>query len=498
MSDASIRGSASASSTSATSASLDPLLRRGPFLAVLLQGLPLAIGLASHAVINLVDLAMIGRLGDEAVQSAHVATTWNFLPMLLGQCVSTALLAQLSRDLGADGGNGVHRDVGLAGVGTARARERNRRAQWWMLWLSLAVGGATSLPAALQVDITGVRGVVRSDAIHYLVVTNLGCIPMFLLMQSTAAMRAVGEAWVPLALLLGTNVVNLGLDYVLLFGLESPALSIPSVGVVGAAYASVAARVLGCVFAFAWLARRPHPLSLRAQPDAASVVAQDAAGNPAALQAVGASLLRDAWPQAVQIGLRAALVVALTVLVQQRFGDDATVSLGITTRLDTLVLFSSLGFANAATAYAGRAAVAKRVAAARWAGGFAALQAMLFGALLVWLYQSKGDAVVGWFLPQPSAEVLQLTTLYFGVAAWSQVVGAGGLAAMGAVYGGGWMRAPMLVDVGCFAAAGLLLWRAVDGSLRDTYVALCQGMALVLLGQLVLVAVGSWARRPAV
>ena len=32
------------------------------------------------------------------------------------------------------------------------------------------------------------------------------------------------------------------------------------------------------------------------------------------------------WPQSVQIGLRALLVVVLTVVVQQRFGDDATVT----------------------------------------------------------------------------------------------------------------------------------------------------------------------------
>ncbi|MGK0204756.1 MAG: hypothetical protein ACI9S9_003842, partial [Planctomycetota bacterium] len=31
----------------------DRILRRGPFLAVLLQGLPLAFGLASHALVNI-------------------------------------------------------------------------------------------------------------------------------------------------------------------------------------------------------------------------------------------------------------------------------------------------------------------------------------------------------------------------------------------------------------------------------------------------------------
>jgi len=444
----------------------DPVLRRGPFLAVLLQGLPLAIGLASHAVINLVDLAMVGRLGDDAVQSAHVATTWNFLPMIVGQCVSTALLAQLSQQLGRGDLDG--------------ARRRNVRAQMFMLWLGLGMSIASALPAALQVDAVGVTGDVRSAALHYLIVSNLGCLPMFVMMQTTAAMRAAGEALAPLAVLLGANVINLGLDIVLLFGW--PQLGIPSVGVVGAAYASVVSRSIAAGFAIWWLRRPSHQLPWRR-------TAGDAV-------AVAGPLLRDAWPQSVQILLRALVVVALTVIVQQHFGDDVTVSLGVTTRLDTLVLFSSLGFANAATAFAGRAVPAGRVWNARLAGVWAALQSMAFGAGFVWYYDSQCETVLRWFLPEPSQVTERATGTYFGIAAWSQVLGAGALGAIGAVQGAGWMRAPMLVDLLAFGLAGTLLWLCAqtDSMLADYYRVLVWGMAIVLVLQLAFVLLGRWAR----
>lgn len=452
----------------------DAILRRGPFLAVLLQGLPLAIGLASHAVINLVDLAMVGRLGDDAVQSAHIASTWNFLPMIVGQCVSTALLAQLSRR--------------MAQHDERRVRTFNRRAQWFMVWLGLLVSLATALPAGLQVTATGVDGAVRDDAVHYLVVSNLGCLSMFVLMQTTAAMRAAGEAWMPLALLLGANLVNLGLDYVLLFGW--PLLSIPSIGVVGAAYASVASRTLAAMVSIWWLRRTSHALSLRTE--SAPSVPQESARDPVALP-----LLRDAWPQSVQIALRAMVVIVLTIVVQQQFGDEATVSLGITTRLDTLVLFASLGFANAATAYSGRAVVAGRARQARWAGFWAAVQAMAFGALCVGFYLGLTERVVGWFLPDPSPRLLELTAVYFAIAAWSQVFGAGALAAIGAVYGAGAMVVPMLVDLVCFAIATALLWGTAqaDPSLNSCYSALLTGMAVVLVGQGLLVVFGRWPQQ---
>lgn len=431
---------------------------------MLSQGLPLALGLASHAAINLVDLAMVGRLGGDAVQSAHIGSTWNFLPMIVGNCVSTSLLARLSLKLGAGD--------------RAGAQALNRAGQWFMLWLGLSLGVLTALPAAPMVAWSGVTGAVADDALHYLLISNLGCLPMFVLMQTTAAMRAVGETAMPLALLLGANGVNLLLALPLLFGWD--AVGWPAVGVVGAAYAAVIARTLAAVVSVWWLWRRTHPLSLRA-----------GLGTPRPRVAV--PLLMDAWPQMVQIGLRAGIVLLLTPLVRVGFGDAATVSLGITTRFDTVVLFASLGFANAATAYSGRAVMAGLPGRARQAGLWAALQAGLLGAVLVMSMAANAPWLLGWFLPERPADVLAVTQLYFDRAAWSQVFGAVALGAIGAVQGSGSMRAPLWVDGLGFAIAFVLLWTVgVDGTLAQLYGALVAGMAVVAVLHLLLVALGRW------
>ena len=457
--------SAAVSSTAPSSSSSDPLLRRGPALAVLSQGLPLALGLASHAAINLVDLAMVGRLGGDAVQAAHIGSTWNFLPMIVGNCVSTSLLARLSQRLGQGDVDG--------------ARALNGAGQWFMVWLGLVLAVLTALPAAPMVDLTGVTGAVRSDALHYLLVSNLGCLPMFVLMQTTAAMRATGESGMPLLLLLGANGVNLLLALPLLFGWQ--AIGLPPVGVVGAAYAAVIARTAAAVVSVWWLWRREHPLSLRQLP-------------PGPRPKVALPLLVDAWPQMLQIGLRAGIVLVLTPLVRQRFGAAATVSLGITTRFDTMVLFASLGFANAATAYAGRAVVAGRAGLARRAGLHAALQAGLLGTVFVLLMAAGAPWLVGWFLPERPADVVAVTQLYFDRASWSQVFGAVALGAIGAVQGAGRMRAPLWVDgIGFLIAFALLLVAGRSGSLEDVYGALVAGMVVVAVLQLLLVGFGRWA-----
>lgn len=446
----------------------DHLLRRGPGWTVVTLGVPLALGLASHALINLVDLLLVGRLGEGAVRAAHVASTWNFLPMIVGNCVSTALLARLSRALGGD-------DVLVA-------RHLHRRAQGFMLWLGAALGLASALPAGVMVAATGLEGETAGDAVHYLVVANLGCLPMFALMQTTAAMRAAGEAWVPLGLLLLANVLNLALDLVLMFGWD--AVGVPAFGVVGAAYASVAGRVVAAALAFAWLLRRRHVLSLRAVPP------------PVTPLPVARPLLADAWPLSLQIGLRAGLVVALTVVVQRRFGDAATAALGIATRLDTLILFASLGFANAATAYAGRAVVVGRTGGARAAGLWAAVAAGVFGlAMLLWM-QALAATLVGWFLPGAAVEVLAATRLYLDTVGWSQVLGAVGLGAIGAVHGAGRMVAPLVVDLLGFAI--VFGWFAIavlgDADLEGVFGSLIGGMACVAGLHLAFVLAGRWPR----
>jgi Na+-driven multidrug efflux pump len=446
----------------------DPMLRRSPGSRVFAQGLPLALGLASHAAINLVDLAMVGRLGGAAVQAAHVGSTWNFLPMIVGNCVSTALLVHAARLLGAGD--------------AAAARAFNRRAQWFMVWLGLLLGALTALPAAPMADLMGVEGAARSGAIAYLVVSNLGCAPMFVLMQTTAAMRAAGEAAMPLALLLGANALNLALAVPLLFGWE--AVGCEPIGVVGAAIAAVAARTVAAGLGVWWLARRSHPLSLRGD-----------GAVPPRRPAVVRPLLVDAWPQAVQIGLRAGLVLVLTPLVRERGGEAALVALGITTRFDTIVLFASLGFANAATAYAARAAVAGRAAAARAAGLWAGVYGGLLGGAFVAAMSGGAEWLVAVCLPSPPPAVVAAAVSYFGTAAWAQALGAIALGAMGAIQGAGHMRLPLLGDLAGFAVvygALALAARSPAGDPGALYGALVVGMAVVAIVHLGLVRWGGW------
>jgi MATE family multidrug resistance protein len=429
---------------------VDPIATAPVGRTVLRLGLPLAIGMACHALVNLVDLALVGRLGADAAAAAHIATVVNFVPMIVGNAISVTTLAQLSQRFGAG-------DI-------AGADSFARRSLWFMTVLGAVVAAVTALPAAPCVDTIGCEGAVRRDAIHYLVVSNLGCLPMFVLMQATAEMRARGAVAMPLWLLLGCNAVNLLLDIVLLFGWQQ--VGIRAVGVVGAAYATAAARALSAVVALVWLRRRwPAP----------------AVPGHAGTHVTG-PLLRGAWPQVVQIGLRAALVWGLTAIVQHKVGNDGTAALAVTTRLDTLVLFAAIGFASAATTVAGRAVARGEYARARAAGLHAGVQALLFGAVLVSAFWFGAEPLLHQFLPDASTPVVDAGVLYLTIAAAAQPFAAAALGAMGALHGAGRMIPPLFVDLFGFAGIAAALTLAARLELASVYLALVGGaLALALM-----------------
>lgn len=430
---------------------------------VLRLGLPAALALFAHAAINLVDLLLVGRFGPDAVAGVHAATTINFLPMLLGNGITVATLSMLSRRLGAGD---------LAG-----ARALARRSQLWMLALGLGIGGLGGLLVEPSIAIQGDIGTAASGyGIDYLLVSQLGAFTMFALMQVTTVMRAAGEIVMPVALLVLANVLNLLLDVVLMFGWD--AAGIPAYGPVGAAWASVLGRFVAVLPGLWWLRRPKHPLRLERDGDRIG----DEFG----------SALRLAVPQTLQMLVRALLVVAVNRVAHDSSGDAALAALGVTMRLDTTVLFSTLGFATAGTTVVGHLIGAGRHAEAQRAARMTVIQAGLFAVFAILLLVLFADAWIQIFIAAPGVAVLAEGRLYLQLAAWQHLPAACCIAMAGAVNGAGRMVAPMVLDLVGFG--GLLIPVLLLAGWAQAPLAVC--WAWLVVGQaLLLLAYGLYLRR---
>jgi putative MATE family efflux protein len=448
--------------------SADALLTARPAWTLLKVGLPLALGMASHAAVNLVDLVMVGRFGPDAVAGVHVATTVNFLPMILGNGVSIAALAAMSRRLGAGD--------------TDAARGISSRCNVLMLVLGVVVGLIGAALVVPSVEMQGVVGEARGIGIHYLLVSQLGCVTMFALMMTTATMRANGETAMPVALLLGANVLNLGLNFLLMFG----GLGIPAFGAPGAAYASVIARGVAAVVGFWWIARASHPLrfvwpGLRA---------------PAGERR---ELFHRGLPQTGQMLVRALAIIALTRIAGDVCGPEAIVALGVTTRLDSMILFATMGFASAATTLVGRQVGAGRGDEAPRTCFHAGIQAALFGAVCVGLFASMPGFWFDLFVEGGHPAEREQAVLYLRVAAFAHLPAAFCIAAAGGLNGAGKMLPPMLIDL--FGYLGVILPLAIlaaawaePGDLTPVWASLVASHLVVAAGYVVYLRWGRWRR----
>jgi putative MATE family efflux protein len=205
------------------------------------------------------------------------------------------------------------------------------------LWLAaliglglVVVGYATS---GLVVDALGASGAVRTNALVYLQVSLLGIPAMLVVLAGTGYLRGLQDTRTPLALAIGTAVLNLVLELVLIYGFDqgigASALSTVVAQTVAAAVyvqrVAGAARRLGADLA-------PHPASLRRLV----VVARDL-------------LIRTA-------ALRAALVTATAVATRIGTADLAAHQVAFE-------LWTFLAFVLDAVAIAGQAIVGRALGA---------------------------------------------------------------------------------------------------------------------------------------
>jgi putative MATE family efflux protein len=198
--------------------------------------------------VSLIDVAMVGRLGPQAVAAVGYAGQFFALVQSVLFAVSAACIALVARAVGAG------------------EPPRARRA----LAASIATAGGTAglLAALVAVSPRGLLRLLGADA----AVVELAVPYLFFLLGSAlllapsmmfeSALRASRDARTPMAIALAVTAVKVALNAGLIFG----ALGLPRLGLVGAGVATAAAQVVGLALFLAVVLRAPRdgPLALHA------------------------------------------------------------------------------------------------------------------------------------------------------------------------------------------------------------------------------------------
>ncbi len=182
--------------------------------------LPSILGNLSYTVVGLVQSKFIAALGTEGLAAVGTGQRIFFAMQAIMMAVSAGTTALVARAWGA-------------GDYTEASR---------VTMASLALGGAMALVIAVigivfASPVAGVFGLdertleMAAENIRWLSAFNVVFAAMFIL---SAALRASGDAWTPLWMSVGVNILNIPLLYAFIFG----HWGMPQMGVAGAAIAA--------------------------------------------------------------------------------------------------------------------------------------------------------------------------------------------------------------------------------------------------------------------
>jgi MATE family multidrug resistance protein len=426
-------------------------------LGVLAFGAPMALGMALYTTFNFVDLWMIGQLEGSLDGSLATSPGTSFgassgsslgeasvALAALGVCDNVAAVAPIVAHGLSTGA------VALLSFALGRDDEASlRRVAWSSLALVALLGlafGALGVFGSDTIvrDVMRTKGVAADVAAPYLQIHLGGSLAIFLLLQVTAILRAVGRPVIAASLLVSGNLLNLVFNAVAIYGPGptpelfawgvpiAEALGVPRLGVEGAAWATLLARTLPALIGLGLVLARIGP--------------------PTGLLPLRHEALRIArlgWPASAQFVLRALGVLVLVALVSERWttpGDPhALTAFGIVLRLESMVLFVGMGWGAAASSFVGVALGRRDRPRARRAGVVATAYGLATSAVLAVLYVVFAAEVVAIFDPSP--EVVAIGVEHAHALGWSYAALGAGVVLSQVLAGAGATLQSFLLDV---------------------------------------------------
>ncbi len=343
----------------------------GPLERTLLRlAVPLLVGYLAQLGFNWVNTVFMDWLGPEAQAAVGATMFVQWFMMAYGELASVGTMALVARAVGAKD----PRAAGAAAVAGATLS----------LGLGLLLSLASPVVAPLVVATMGLEPVPAALCTDYLRVLFLGAPTLSVFYLLEAVCRGAGETRRPMAVLAVSFVLNGLLDWLLIFG----AGPVPALGVQGAAWATVAARGVGCAALLGVVLNRAGRLGLawpgwRTDPKTALAVLR--IGVPASAAGLGFSAIYF-------------LLVAITA----RFGTAAVAALAIGLRLEGIAYITCAALGRAAATLAGQALGARRPDRARAVVRAALRLGCLAMVPLTVLMLFTPHLVVRWFATDPA------------------------------------------------------------------------------------------------
>lgn len=326
-------------------------LLEGPILKSLLSlAVPITVANVLQAAYQLIDAYWVGRLGGSAVAAVSVSTPVMFLTIALGAGLALAGSTLIAQYFGARNQEMVDHVAAQTLL--------------MIVLVSVVLSAAGYLVSPALLHLMGVAPDVYPGALGFMRVSFAGLVFNFFFFMFQSIMRGIGEAKLPVFIVLGTVILNFILDPPLIFGWGP----VPAQGVKGAALATLATQSLAAFVGLGVLLSGRYAVHLVWRdfvPDFAYVKRAFLLGFPASIEQSG----------------RALGITVLTFLITS-FGTLTLAAYGVGSTLLQVVMIPAMGLSMAVSALvgqnigAGNIARAERIGRLGTALGFGLLTAV--------------------------------------------------------------------------------------------------------------------------
>jgi MATE family multidrug resistance protein len=414
---------------------------------------PVVLAQVGIMMLGVVDAAMVGRVGPDAVAAAALAHLYWVNVTIPGIGVLLVLDPVISQAVGAGDKVGVARGV-QRGV---------------ILALLVSIPATlVLLPGELFFSTLKQPESITPIAASFARWTSLGMVPFFLFVAFRQSLQAMAKtSAIVISVVLG-NLLNLLLNWMLIYG----NLGAPKLGVTGSAISTLIGRWVMVVVLF-WLGRRELvpalrpwlPESWRLQP-------------LRRMLAVGAPVAFQQW---LEVAVFAAGALAIGWIgVKELAAHEIAITLA------ALTFMVPMGVSAAAAAMVGRAIGRGDIAAARRDSVAALGVGLGFMIIAAVAFLAMPSGLAGIFLADP--ETRRIAASLIVIAGFFQVVDGIQCVASGILRGAADTRIPMLLHLGGFWGVGapLGLYLAFPGGYgaRGVWLAFAWSLLAVAAAQL--------------
>ena len=358
--------------------------------------------------LGVADFLMVRGLGAEATAAVGLNRQITFLLESAALAVATGVITLVSQGTGA----GDRKQVDDA------VRQSFRLVVLLGAPATLA-GYLASRPLLVALQASAET---LAHGVPYLHVYFLGTLFLWTNVVAAAVLRGTGDTLTPLKLAAVVSVLNVGLNYVFVFG----AGAVPAQGVAGAAIGTVAARGLGAAAYLALLVRgtpharlRPRPPG---RPSSTASTAPHARPRPRRGQGAERELMRRILrigtpPALAAVARNGARVVYLALLGAAPRGAALHAAAGVGLQVRLVSVLPALAFQVAAATLVGQAVGARRYGLAQSLGRRTVLLLGLIMAGVVAATFLFAGPLAALFIADPDVAALGATVLrWFAVA----------------------------------------------------------------------------------